>query len=191
MPTNADDPEAMALVVFLKGVNVGGHRTFRPSVLANELTRFDVVYVGAAGTFVIRKAVSAATLRAEIVHRLPFKTDVMICKGSDILRLATTHPFAGKRSASDIVRFVSLLGARTQSSPPIPLNLPHDGPWCLKVITCQGRFVCGLYRREMKAIRYLGQLEKVFGVPVTTRNWNTMLAIIQILKGAGGVNSHA
>jgi len=44
----------MALVVFLRGVNVGGHRTFRPSLLANELSDFDVVNVGAAGTFVVR-----------------------------------------------------------------------------------------------------------------------------------------
>ena len=56
----------MALVVLLKGINVGGHRTFRPSVLAKELARFHVVNVGAAGTFVIRKPVNRATLRAEI-----------------------------------------------------------------------------------------------------------------------------
>jgi uncharacterized protein (DUF1697 family) len=177
--------EAMALVIFLKGVNVGGHRTFRPSVLANEFRRFDVVNVGAAGTFVIRKAVNPVTLRAEMVRRLPFETDVMICKGGDILRLVTADPFVGQPSAGDIVRFVSVLAARPPSSPPIPLNLPHDGRWCLKVVTCQGRFVCGLYRREMRAIRYLGQLEKVLGVPVTTRNWNTMLAIVRILKGSG------
>jgi uncharacterized protein (DUF1697 family) len=34
----------------------------------------------------------------------------------------------------------------------------------------------------MKAIGYLGALEKVFGVPATTRNWNTMMAIA---KAAG------
>ncbi len=39
----------MALVVFLRGVNVGGHRTFRPSLLARALSRYDVVNVGAAG----------------------------------------------------------------------------------------------------------------------------------------------
>ena len=50
------------------------------------------------------------------------------------------------------------------------------------VLTRQGRFVVGVYRRDMKAIRYLGQLDKVFGVPVTTRNWNTILAIVQILS---------
>src|SRR4029077_20423952 len=37
----------MALVVFLRGVNVGGHRTFRPSVLARELSEYDVVNVQA------------------------------------------------------------------------------------------------------------------------------------------------
>ena len=36
----------MALVIFLRGVNVGGHRTFRPSMLANELKEFGVVNVG-------------------------------------------------------------------------------------------------------------------------------------------------
>jgi hypothetical protein len=45
----------MALVVFIRGVNVGGHRTFRPSVLARGLSDYGVVNVGAAGTFVVRK----------------------------------------------------------------------------------------------------------------------------------------
>jgi uncharacterized protein (DUF1697 family) len=34
----------------------------------------------------------------------------------------------------------------------------------------------------MKAISYLGHLEKIFGVPATTRNWNTMLAIARVLE---------
>jgi hypothetical protein len=39
----------------------------------------------------------------------------------------------------------------------------------------------------MRAIAYLGQIEKIFGVPATTRNWNTILAIARVLKdGAGG-----
>ena len=172
----------MALVVLLKGVNVGGHRTFRPSVLAKELERFDLVNVGAAGTFVIRKAVSRMKLHAEMMRRLPFKTDVMICNGNDILRLASGDPFAGQPSGPNIVRFVSVLAKRREPLYPVPLNLPSSGEWCLRVLTCQGRFVVGMYRREMKAISYLGRLEKLFGVPVTTRNWNTILAIVRILR---------
>ncbi len=171
----------MALVVLLKGVNVGGHRTFRPSVLAKELKRFDVVNVGAAGTFVVRKTVTRAKLRAEMRRRLPFEADIMICSGSDILRLASANPFAGQLSGPKIVRFVSVLAKRAQPLSPVPLDLPSGGEWCLRILTYQDLFVFGLYRREMKAISYLGQLEKLFGVPVTTRNWNTILAIVRIL----------
>jgi len=172
----------MALVVLLKGVNVGGYRNFRPSVLAKELKRFDIVNVGAAGTFVIRKAVSQATIRAELTRRLPFEAEIMICNGSDILRLAGADPFAGQPSGPKIVQFVSVLARRAKPSSPVPLDLPSSGEWGLRILACQDRFVLGLYRREMKAISYLAQLEKIFGVPVTTRNWNTILTIARILK---------
>lgn len=171
----------MALVVLLKGVNVGGYRTFRPSVLAQELKRFDVVNIGAAGTFVIRKTVTQAKLRAELMRRLPFQTDIMICNGSDFLRLAAADPFAGQPSGPNIVRFVSVLAKRALPSSPVPMNFPPGGEWGLRILTHQGRFVCGLYRREMKAISYLGQLEKIFGVAVTTRNWNTISAVVRKL----------
>jgi hypothetical protein len=39
----------MPLVVVLRGVNVGGHQTFRPTRLAHELRRFEMVNIGAAG----------------------------------------------------------------------------------------------------------------------------------------------
>ena len=70
----------MALVVFLRGVNVGGHKTFRPSLVANQLSDFDVVNVGAAGTFVVRNRISQAKLRAELLRRLPFEAEVVICR---------------------------------------------------------------------------------------------------------------
>jgi uncharacterized protein (DUF1697 family) len=175
----------MALVVLLRGVNVGGHRTFRPSVLAKTLSRFDVVNVGAAGTFVIRKTASRVKVLAEVTRRLPFEAEVMICSGRDILRVASADPFAGQPSGPHIVRFVTVLAKRRRASPQIPLNLPPGGEWCLRILAHEDRFVFGVYRREMKAIKYLGQLEKIFGVPVTTRNWNTILAVAEILKRAG------
>lgn len=172
----------MAQVVLLRGVNVGGYRTFRPSVLAKQLERFDVVNVGAAGTFVVRKTISRTRLRAELIRRLPFATEVMICDGKDILRVAAAEPFARHAAPPGIVRFVSMLAKRRQPSFPVPFSLPADGPWGVKVLACQDRFVLGVYRRQMKAIGYLGQLEKAFGVPVTTRNWKTILAVARVLN---------
>jgi hypothetical protein len=34
----------------------------------------------------------------------------------------------------------------------------------------------------MKTIGHLGTLDCVFGVPVTTRNWNTITAIARVLE---------
>src|SRR6202051_2659916 len=82
----------MALVVLLRGVNVGGHRTFRPTTLVDQLKHLDAVNIGAAGTFVIRRPVSQAQLRAELASKLPFDAEVMICQGREIVRLMSRDP---------------------------------------------------------------------------------------------------
>lgn len=172
----------MALVAFLKGVNVGGHRRLRPTVLAKELQRFNVVNIGAAGTLVVRRRVSRAQLRDEIKRRVPFEVDVMICTGAEILRLISADPFDGHGFGREIVPFVSVMARRRMPPFELPLNLPADGDWCVKVLACRDRFVIGLHRREMKAITCLGQLAKLLGVPVTTRSWSTFLGIRSVLR---------
>ncbi len=86
----------MALVVFLRGVNVGGHRIFRPEVLAERLEHLDAVNVGAAGTFVIRRPVARAKLDAGLRRRLPFETEIRICEGREIVRLTSRDFFEGR-----------------------------------------------------------------------------------------------
>jgi uncharacterized protein (DUF1697 family) len=172
----------MALIVFLRAVNVGGHQTFRPSVLAKELSGYDVVNVGAAGTFVVRKPGFRAKFRAELIRRLPFETEVMICEGRDLISLEAENPFGNEPARPDVVRFVSILAKAGRADACVPITLPAEGEWLLRTVASRGKFVFGLYRRHMRAIRYLGQIEKMFGVPVTTRNWNTITKIVRILK---------
>jgi uncharacterized protein (DUF1697 family) len=173
----------MALVVLLRGVNVGGHRTFRPTTLATQLKKFDAVNIGAAGTFVIRQAVSQAELRAELIRRLPFETQIMICQGRDIVRLMSQDHFADHPVRPDVTRFVSVLSKRPPSPPAIPIRLPPSGDWLLQVLARDDRFLVGVYRRHMKVIGYLGTFDKLFGVPATTRNWNTLTAVAKVLGG--------
>lgn len=172
----------MALVVFLRGCNVGGQRTFRPTRLAEQLKRYDVVNIGAAGTFVIRKRTSHAKLRADLRRKLPFEADVMICEGHDLIKAVSVDPFGDEPVRSDIVRFVSIFAKRPRRPPTTPIALPADGKWVLRVLTTKNRFLFGLYRRQMKAISYLGAIDKLFGVRATTRNWNTITTIIKVLR---------
>jgi uncharacterized protein (DUF1697 family) len=171
----------VALVVFLRGVNVGGHRTFRPTTLAGQLRHLDAVNIGAAGTFVVRRPVTRAHLRAELARRLPFDTEIVICPGREIVRLMSQNPFADQPVRPDIVRFVSVLSKRPRSAPSTPISFPSGGKWLLKILARDNRFVFGMYRRHMKVISYLGTFDRLFGVPATTRNWNTITAIASLL----------
>lgn len=172
----------MALVAFLKGVNVGGHRTFRPSILANQLREYGAVNIGAAGTFVVTKPVSQTRLRDELLQRLPFDAHVMICTGKELMAAVSGHPFAGQPSGHDIIHFVSVLAKHPRAVPALPILIPDEGRWVLKVLSIHHRFVFGLYRREMKAIRCFGELDKLLGTPGAIRNWNTIGAILKVLK---------
>jgi len=174
----------VALVVFLRGLNVGGHRTFRPKALAESLRRLDVVNIGATGTFVVRRPIGRARLRQEIARRLPFDAEIVVVPGREILELLSRDVFAGRTSRPDEVRFVSILSRRPRRAPRLPVTLPPRGRWLLNVLERRGRFVVGLYRRHMKVIGYLGSLDRLFGVPVTTRSWSTMTAVGQELSAA-------
>jgi uncharacterized protein (DUF1697 family) len=169
----------MALVVFLRGVNVGGHRRFRPSIVARELSDYDVVNVGAAGTFVVRK------FRNVLLAKLPFQAEVVLCDGRDLIRLEHANPFGADPYSPDVVRFVSILSKAGEVRASLPIAFPSTGEWLVRVLASKGQFVFGVYRRHMRTITYLGQIDKLYGAPATTRNWNTILAIVRILQSLG------
>jgi uncharacterized protein (DUF1697 family) len=172
----------MRWAVFLRAVNVGGANRCRPAAIAKKLSKFGVVNVGAVGTFVVRENVSKSVLHSAIAKKLPFKCEIMICPAREIIKLASKNPFVRQPSGPDITRFVNVLARRPPSPPALPLSLPSDHEWLLKVIAIEGRFVLGLYRRQMKAITYLGKIEKLLGVPATNRNWNTIEKVAEILR---------
>ncbi len=173
----------MAIVAFLRGANVGGHRRFRPSLLAKELARFDVINIGATGLFVARNPGRGQAFRSELMNHLPFDTQVAFCEGDDVLALENGSPFQEIRVDPDHVRFVSvLIEPVPRRLPAMPFGIPSDDDWYVRIVGRKKWFVFGVYRRHMKTIAYLGQIDKALGAPVTTRNWNTIGAVIKVLK---------
>ncbi len=173
----------MALVVFLRGVNVGGRNAIRPSELAHELAEFDVVNIGAAGTFVVRKSVGQANLLSEILARLSYEPELMICRSSEVLALAANEPFADAPTDKDVKRYVSVLAKAPKTPPSLPLARPTGDEWHVKVIAIWGRFVLSLHRRLGRKLLYPNEVvEKEFGA-ATSRNWNTITKICKILEG--------
>jgi uncharacterized protein (DUF1697 family) len=144
------------------------------------LAEFDVVNIGAAGTFVVRQNVSPAKLRDEILRRLPFEPELMICPGRDVLELALGNWFGAAPDGKDVGRFVSVLQKKPRKTPPLPLEQPVGKKWEVRIVAVTGRFVLSL--------RWLGKtysnavVERHLGVPATTRNWNTIEALREVLE---------
>jgi len=172
----------MRWVVFLRGVNVGKANRCQPAVIARQLSKLGLINIGAVGTFVVREDVSESALRTAIAKRLPFKCEIMICHARDIVKLASKDPFADQPLDPNITRFVNVLAKQLPSPPALPLCLPSNDDWLLKIAAIENLFVLGLYRRQMKAISYLVKIEKLLGVPATTRNWNTIQKVAKILE---------
>jgi uncharacterized protein (DUF1697 family) len=166
----------MSLVVFMRGVNVGSAKRFQPSLLAKQLGHLRISNLGAAGTFVVRGAKGEAALRAELLTRLPFACDLMVCQGRDLLKLTATDPFPESSSQSEPRRFVSILAKRPRNPPPLPWSYPLGDQWQVKLVGISGRFVLCLWRRlGSSSVEPNGVIEKHLGVRSTTRNWNTIL----------------
>src|SRR5262249_11901085 len=155
-----------------------------PTVLAGELADFDVVNVGAAGTFVVRKRIGQAALRAEILRRLPVQAEIMICSARDVLDLASREPFGADPADEDVKRYVRVLAKRPSVSRPFRIRPPAGADWQVQVVGVAGRFALSLHRRSGRTLVYPNEVvEKKLGVPATTRNWNTIAAVCAILKG--------
>jgi uncharacterized protein (DUF1697 family) len=172
----------MALVAFLRGANVGGHRKFQPAALAREMAEFGVVNIGAAGTFVAKEPVSAAAFRAELARRLPFETEIMICPGSEILALAKSEPFSDPPAGNDVRKLVTVLAKKPKTLPKLPIRWPEGKDWQVDFFRIAGRFAFTYWRPGPKRPVYPNAVvEKVLGIPGTTRSWNAIEAACRIL----------
>jgi uncharacterized protein (DUF1697 family) len=167
-------------VILLRGVNVAGARTFLPSEFAKELADFEVVNLGAAGTFVARSSAPESRVRRAFVTRLPFETEILICPASEIVELLRQDPFGPLPSGTKST--LTVMGESPPKPPHLPLFAPNEAEWEAKLLSAHGRYVFGLYRRLTNRIVYPNPVvERAFGVHATTRGWSTVVSIGKIL----------
>jgi uncharacterized protein (DUF1697 family) len=173
----------MSSVVFLRGVNVGGHKAFRPSALVRELTALSVVSVGAAGTFVVRTPASPAEVRARFQKALPFEAVVMVSAARELTELMEADPFSGSPAGLAEGHFISVLEARPRRLPTLPIRAPAGRDWQVSIDAVHGRFVVSVQRRIGRANLYPNEVvEKQLGISATTRGWATILKVHAALE---------
>ena len=172
----------MAHVVFLRAANVGGRNVFRPARIAAALAHLDVANVGAAGTFVIRGKATAVSIRREILARLPFEPQIVIRPAVEILALVKSEPFRGISFSKDLRGWVAALGGRPKTEPALPLAVPGEKAWSVRLDRVEGGFALGLWRRRPGGFLFpTNVVEDAFGVAATMRWWETLQRVALLL----------
>lgn len=172
----------MASVVFMRGVNVGGHKAFRPSEFARRLESLQVRSVGAAGTFVVGADVTEPEIRRQFTKQIPFETELMICSKRDLAGLVALGPFAAKGLPKSDGQYASVVGRVPRALPKLPFDAPAGKDWQVRIIAVHRIFVVSLTRRVGTRLLYPNEVvERQLGVPSTTRNWSTIVKLHEAL----------
>lgn len=166
--------------MFLRGVNVGG-RTLATKTLAEELADLGARSLGAAGTFTIEGRLGIEKVQERFRQRIPFPTEVIVVPRT-VLAGLLARP-ARKVAADEAAarRSVTFLAREPARSPRLPMDRPVAGDWEVRLTERLGAMVLGLHlRRRPDRVLYANEVvEREFGVPATTRWWETVESVLK------------
>jgi uncharacterized protein (DUF1697 family) len=171
---------------FLRGINVGGHMPVPMNKLkkALESLRFKNVQTLLASGNVVFEAplTSAAALEQKIEDKLKktfgHEIGVLVHTIEDLQRLSDSQPFKGIDVTSQTRLYVTFLSEQSKSSLKIPYISPHKS---FRILRVSPRDVCSVLTLtpNSRTVDLMNVLEKEFGHKVTTRNWNTIVRVLE------------
>jgi uncharacterized protein (DUF1697 family) len=173
-------------VAFLRGINVGGHKTIKMEELkkAFEALGFESVktLLASGNVLFVAPAASESTLAKKIEKKLAMafghEIGVLIRKIEGLQRLAEANSFAGVKVTPQTRLYVTFLAEKAKSSLKIPYASPDQN---FKIIRATESEVCSvlILSSNSRTVDLMSILEKEFGRKVTTRNWNTISKILK------------
>jgi uncharacterized protein (DUF1697 family) len=176
-------------VAFLRAINVGGHAQVSMTALTGAFEAAGGVGVKTflqSGNIAFKaRADAEGAARAAIQRNIQTKLDELL--GKDVVVIFRTlrelenmlkaDPFKDAANGQDVTLYVTLLAGKPRKPVKLPLDSPKDG---LEIVHADKLDVFVVSRPVKGHHGYPNILvEKTFGVPATTRNWNTITRIVK------------
>lgn len=168
-------------LIFLRGINVGGHKKVPMGELKSclETTGYQDVktVLNSGNVFAKSMLKSTEEVEAQLTHLLEetfgFHIPVIARKATAIKTLMESNPFSEITLTEDIRRYISFL---KQPLDKTILELPYttvDNSFEILYFT-GSEVISVLNVSKIKSTDAMQVLEKTFGKNMTTRNWNTL-----------------
>ncbi|MBL8003552.1 MAG: DUF1697 domain-containing protein [Candidatus Kapabacteria bacterium] len=175
----------MTLIAFLRGINVGGNHKVPMADLRSKMTDWgyeNVKTILNSGNVVFdcrqtKLPTIEATLEAQLSEAFGFPIPVILRTKDEIADLVRDNPFEKIEMHSDLRLYVSFLKTQPNVSISLPFISDDSSFQILAIRNCD--IVSVLDVSKGKTVNGMNDLEKLFGKNITTRNWNTIIKVLQ------------
>lgn len=172
-------------IALLRGINVGGHHKLPMAELKKILETLgckNVKTILASGNVILESDENAVPLSRNIESTLKkkfgFDVPTLVYPKSDIDALVGLNPFKEIEVTERTRLYVTFLRDPSKSQLNIPWYGPDDD---FTILSIHGRAVCSVLTlsETTRSTESMAILEREFGKDVTTRNWNTIVKLVQ------------
>jgi uncharacterized protein (DUF1697 family) len=179
------NPSPSAIIAFLRGINVGGHKKIPMAALkaAFEALGFvNVRTVLASGNVVFSAPSGGPDLEEAIARGLAqafgFPVPVILRTVKQLGAMLVSDPFKAAPSGPDVRLYVTFLPKRAPARPPARLPEPPAG---MRIVRVDPGEVYSVVRlsKGVGTPDLLAFLERTVGRDVTTRNWQTVTKLAE------------
>jgi uncharacterized protein (DUF1697 family) len=184
-PKNYVTAEGGLYVVFLRGINVGGHNRVKMDKLAELFAAMgfaDVKIYIQSGNVVFRAKEKnldalASRIEGELQKLVENEVRVMLRTLAELTVTVKENPFKKAEAEPDVKFYVTFLCEDPQNKVVLPLISPKKD---VEVFLIQKRAVFSISRMVKGSYGFPNAfVEKELGGCATTRNWNTIQKITQ------------
>ncbi len=178
----------MIYIAFLRGINVGGKRQVKMEDLKKDFESLGFTGVQTllnSGNVIFSSTETNSTVLTQKIEEKLAKTfgweiGVILRTSDQIQDLINSDPFKDISITPETRLYVTFLSEKPRSN----LKIPHDPPdKSFRIIHLTDSEVCSvvLLSTDKNTTDLMKFLEKEFGKKVTTRNWNTIIKIAEVL----------
>lgn len=170
-------------VALLRGINVGGHKKVPMADLKNMMSEMgfeEVKTLLNSGNVVFRAtSTSRSALEEQLQKKLEktfgFPVPVLVRKGSDIVELVNSEPFAGIEVMKDTRLYLTFVKSEPKNMPTLPW---YSEDKSFSILKYDNKTVHSVLDLSLtKTVAGMKILEDTFGKDITTRNWNTVVKL--------------
>lgn len=173
-------------VAFLRGINVGGHKLIKMDELRQAFESLGLQHVKsliASGNILFEGPGSSPgalthKIKAGLKREFGYEIGVILRTVEEVRAIVKSNPFKSVKVTPDVRLYVSLLAEAPKSDLQIPYVSPQQDFRILKVSEREVFSVC--YVRATGGLsNSMNIIEKEYGKRITTRNWKTLVKIVE------------